>query len=63
LPRRGLLGNWSAQDLMLGRPKRTIEAIEKDMERAIAGAPGFGPQKLLEEYKQARYEQEALGGG
>jgi hypothetical protein len=48
---------------MLGRPKRTIEAIEKDMERAIAGAPGFGPQKLLEEYKQARYEQEALGGG
>jgi hypothetical protein len=50
------------EDLMLGKPKRTIEAIEKDINRYLAGAPGFDPERLLEEYEEARNEQEALGG-
>jgi hypothetical protein len=53
----------SAEDLMLGRPKRTLEDIESDINRAICGAPGFDPEQLLREYDEAKHEQEALGHG
>lgn len=58
-------GQWrSAEDLMLGKQKRSLADIEKAMERAIIlGGVGVDVEKLMEEYEQAKNEQEALGYG
>lgn len=58
------VGQWRrAEDLLLGKPKRTPEDIERDINRAICGAPGFDPDRLIREYDDAKREQEALGHG
>jgi hypothetical protein len=53
----------SAEDLMLGRPCRTLEQVEADINRYLAGAPGFDPDRLLKEYEEVRNEEEASGRG
>lgn len=51
-----------AADYAYGRPKRTLEAISRDIERFLSGAMGYDPDKLLEEYEQAKHEEEAERG-
>jgi Terminase large subunit, T4likevirus-type, N-terminal len=53
----------SAEELLLGRPKRSLEVIERDINSYLSGAPNLDPDRLLDEYREAKGEQEALGHG
>jgi terminase large subunit-like protein len=57
-------GRWvRAEDLALGRPRRSLEDLEKDINRFLSGAPGLDPERLLKEYEEAKSEEEASGHG
>lgn len=56
-------GRWvRAEDLALGRPRRSLKAIEADINRYLAGAPGFDADRLIREYEDAKQEALERGG-